>query len=195
MERIHENKTPKIECPICGAQLTKSDLTVHVCSIHEGRKLSKKHQTKINNLKSKMMHQFQVIKSEDLTQGGENINPNIIVKQERTETADDQVAKSDRDPYFIISGSPEVEETDKVNAEEIVFADPLEIYELKKRDNGKKKYNCKTCDAGFTWKSSVLKHIEDVHEGKKLHQCSSCGKAFSQRHKMVLHFESVHAIK
>ena len=76
MERIHENKRPKIECPICGAQLTKSDLAVHVCSIHKGRKLSKQHKSKINNLKSKMMRQFQLIKSED----GENIYPGPHLK-------------------------------------------------------------------------------------------------------------------
>ena len=192
MDRIHEQKTLKIECPICGAQLTKSDLAVHVCSIHEGRKLSKQHQTKINNLKSKMMHQFQVIKSEDLTQDGENINPNLVVKQKLTETGNDQEAKSDSDSNFIISGSPKIEKTDHGNAEEVVFADPLEIYEKKETNKGKKKYNCKTYNAGFTKEVSVSKHIEDVHERQKPHQCSACGAAFSQRHKMVQHFESVH---
>ena len=194
MERIHEKKMPTIECPICGAQLTKSDLAVHVCSIHEGRKLSKEHQNKINHVKSKMMHQF---KSEDLTQNGENINPNIIVKQEVDETATDQEAKSDSDPDFIISGSTEIENTGHANTEEIVFADPLDIYENKqryekKKNCGESKYKCNTYNAGFTQKISVSKHIEDVHEGKKPHRCSSCGKAFSKRHKMVLHFESVH---
>ena len=192
MDRIHEKKTLKIECPICGAQLTKSDLAVHVCSIHEGRKLSKQHQTKINNLKSKMMHQFQVIKSEDLTQDGENINPNLVVKQKFTETGNDQEAKSDSDSNFIISGSPKIEKTDHGNAEEVVFADPLEIYEKKETNKGKKKYNCKTCNAGFTKEISVSKHIVAVHERKKPHQCSACGAAFSQRSKMILHFESVH---
>ena len=196
MERIHENKTPKIECPICGAQLTKSDLTVHVCSIHEGRKLSKKHQTKINNLKSKMMHQFQVIKSEDLTQDGKNINPNIVVKQELSETANDTEEGLESDPDFI-SCSPKFEQTDHVNTDEIVLADPLIIHEKKQRHKEKKNgregyYKCNTCDAGFTRKASVAKHIEDVHERKKPHQCSACGAAFSQRSKMVLHFESVH---
>ena len=58
--------------------------------------------------------------------------------------------------------------------------------------NGKKKFECSKCDASFTRKPNLKKHVEVIHEGKKVNKCSICDSIFNQSKALKRHIASVH---
>ena len=51
---------------------------------------------------------------------------------------------------------------------------------------------CALCDACFSVKTNLNKHIKYVHEKKKLFKCNICDINFAYRHGMNFHTKSVH---
>ena len=46
---------------------------------------------------------------------------------------------------------------------------------------GKMNFECNICDASFSRKNNLMRHIESVHEGKKPFQCEICDQSWSQK--------------
>ena len=57
---------------------------------------------------------------------------------------------------------------------------------------GKKPYECSSCDKSFAYKSWLIRHTESVHEGKNPHTCSFCDKSFYEKSKFKKHIQAVH---
>ena len=51
---------------------------------------------------------------------------------------------------------------------------------------------CNICDANFSQKGSLNKHIESVHEGKKPYKYTVCDSNFSTKQNLNRHNKSVH---
>ena len=51
---------------------------------------------------------------------------------------------------------------------------------------------CNICDASFTSKISLNRHIVSVHEGKKPFKCDICNASFSENNYLNRHIEAVH---
>ena len=58
--------------------------------------------------------------------------------------------------------------------------------------NRKKKYKCLKCDASFTRRPNLKRHVESVHEGKKPFKCSICDSSFAQSGNLKKHIATVH---
>ena len=56
---------------------------------------------------------------------------------------------------------------------------------------GHKDYKCEHCSKSFAERSTLTKHINDVHEGHRV-VCESCGKSFSQDEHLKKHVQMVH---
>ena len=57
---------------------------------------------------------------------------------------------------------------------------------------GKRPFNCETCDYRCSKKCHLKKHVEIVHKGKKPFQCEFCDHTFSQKGHLKRHVASVH---
>ena len=57
---------------------------------------------------------------------------------------------------------------------------------------GKKPFNCTTCDKNFNAKGTLKKHITRVHEGNNSVYCPSCDKGFSHEDSLKRHILIVH---
>ena len=101
---------------------------------------------------------------------------NFMIKQEPSELNYDMEEKVDNKSDYIIPGSPEFEQTNYLDEDQIVFADPILFRKQKQmpvKDDGKeRKFNCKICNASFTTKYQVPQHIK-VEFLKKM----SCGES------------------
>ena len=60
---------------------------------------------------------------------------------------------------------------------------------------GKKPFQCTICDARFSDRSNMRRHIALIHEEKKKFRCENCGKSFSTKRNMTLHIASIHERK
>ena len=69
----------------------------------------------------------------------------------------------------------------------------LEIHLEKLHD--KQLFECPICDANFTGKGILKRHISTVHESKKPFKCSECEASFSQTANMRSHLSHVHGWK
>ena len=56
----------------------------------------------------------------------------------------------------------------------------------------KKPFQCGTCQAKFLEEHELKRHISTVHEEKKPYKCSSCNAAFSRRDHLIRHVSGVH---
>ena len=57
----------------------------------------------------------------------------------------------------------------------------------------KKSFKCDSCDACFTYKHILKRHIASVHEGKKpFVVCDTCDARFASKYDMKGHISSVH---
>ena len=54
-----------------------------------------------------------------------------------------------------------------------------------------KSFNCNLCSSTFTVKSSLTKHISQIHD-KIRYSCELCEKSFTSRQNLKFHIESVH---
>ena len=65
--------------------------------------------------------------------------------------------------------------------------------ESKKQTNEKtKQHRCDTCDAIFSYKHTLKKHIEINHEETKIHNCEICASTFAHKEYLQSHIISVH---
>ena len=72
----------------------------------------------------------------------------------------------------------------------------LEIKEESKKldHEGKeltKQFECNLCNAEYTLKGNLQKHIETIHDGKR-YDCTICDKSFAQKGTLKRHVESIH---
>ena len=67
--------------------------------------------------------------------------------------------------------------------------------ESKKLDHDKeeliKQFKCNLCNAEYTYKGNLQKHIESFHDGKR-YDCAICDKSFKQKGNLKYHVESIH---
>ena len=56
----------------------------------------------------------------------------------------------------------------------------------------KKLFECNICDVAFSVKANLNVHIKSVHKGKKPFKCNICDTAFSRKKHLNGHIESVH---
>ena len=59
----------------------------------------------------------------------------------------------------------------------------------------KKPFNCIICDANFASKQSMKSHSKSVHEGEKPFKCNICDSIFARNHHLKRHVEYVHEKK
>ena len=57
---------------------------------------------------------------------------------------------------------------------------------------GKKPYECPSCNRSFSEKKSLNKHILSVHKGQKPYDCQICNARFSEDSKLRRHVKSIH---
>ena len=55
-----------------------------------------------------------------------------------------------------------------------------------------KLHNCETCKRGFSQKSYLTQHTNDVHLKLKPHTCDTCKRGFSQKVNLTNHINNVH---
>ena len=56
----------------------------------------------------------------------------------------------------------------------------------------RKPFKCNICDASFSEKGSLNKHVASVHEGKKPFQCTICDAKFGARGTLNSHVRTIH---
>ena len=56
----------------------------------------------------------------------------------------------------------------------------------------KKSFKCKICNAGFSLKAPLKRHVNSVHKGRKPFKCNVCDASFSQKGHLNEHIGSVH---
>ena len=60
---------------------------------------------------------------------------------------------------------------------------------------GKKPFECDTCDYSCSRKSHMNRHIASVHEGKKPFKCDICDTNFSEKSNLKTHIKNIHEEK
>ena len=76
------------------------------------------------------------------------------------------------------------------------FAEPKKFEGNQNRQNKSSPVlECSICDANFTQRGKLNRHISTVHEKKKPFKCSICDCSFSSKHYMNTHVASVHGGK
>ena len=80
--------------------------------------------------------------------------------------------------------------------ESFEYKNTLEIEEeSKKLDHERKElikqFKCNLCNAEYTYKGNLQKHIESFHDGKR-YDCHICDKSFKQKGNLKYHVESIH---
>ena len=53
--------------------------------------------------------------------------------------------------------------------------------------SGVKSHKCKDCEATFTQKGDLGRHVKAVHKGEKPHEFSVCKKTFSNKSDLTRH--------
>ena len=56
-------------------------------------------------------------------------------------------------------------------------------------DSGKKRHVCSVCDKGFTWSSSLTRHMR-THTGEKPFVCGVCDKGFTEKSHLTRHMRT-----
>ena len=67
-------------------------------------------------------------------------------------------------------------------------------YHIATIHEGKKPYQCNSCDSQFFTMNQLKKHRVSVHE-KVSHNCDLCGKVFFQKGHLNRHTRNVHEVK
>ena len=56
-------------------------------------------------------------------------------------------------------------------------------------------HKCKLCEKIFSFKSTLRKHIREIHEEMRPYKCHVCEKDFKQKSAMDIHIQAIHEKK
>ena len=119
----------------------------------------------------------------------EYTTPNVTVLANHTKEIHEKCSEKDDENSQIINANVSFEGKTLLE---------IEIKTKKIDHEGKesvKKIKCSLCDAEYTLKGNLKKHIESVHDGNKPFKCVQCPSRFAQLSGLNRHFEAVHEKK
>ena len=88
--------------------------------------------------------------------------------------------------------SDPVPSTSKTKVESPFKIPTVKSTKLPEKLNKDKELECESCEARFTRRDHLNRHISSVHEGKKPYECDKCDRKFSQLGDMKKHISVVH---
>ena len=102
---------------------------------------------------------------------------------------------SARHPYYQMNASGwknSIRHTLTLNKSFVKSTDKRGSYWKLSENLSKKPYSCGTCDASFTYKISMKRHIATVHEGAKPYKCSFCDRCYAAKINLNGHISKRH---
>ena len=102
---------------------------------------------------------------------------------------------SARHPYYQMNVSGwknAVRQTLTLNKSFVKSSDKRGSYWKLSENQEEKGYTCGTCDASFTFESSMKRHIATVHEGAKPYKCSFCDRCYAEKRNLNGHVSKHH---
>ena len=188
IKNIHLSAKVMSSCPICGSNMSKDIILVHMKSIHYGQK----QECKVKEMPT--LEQY-----EDMKQS----------RKERKLTYKQKLSKGE---YKRLCPLCEKVFTDvfvlrkHVNAVHLntkfqcatcgnvmTCIDSLKRHiRITHRDDNTKLYPCNICHHELTEKSKLKRHINTIHLGLKTFKCEICGVSFGHSFNLISHVKMVH---
>ena len=176
-----QNTKKRFRCPICPTKFEKkSNLKVHVTTVHEGNKLHKC-STCSDTFPRKISLKDHISAVHD------------GIKPRKCPICFAEFAQKDQLRKHISAVHDGIKKPYKCSICDLSYVYKSNLSQnIASVHEGKKPHKCFNCDKCFSRIYHLIRHMEKVHEGKKPYKCTICEATLSERKGLRQHFESVH---
>ena len=71
----------------------------------------------------------------------------------------------------------------------------LTLHKKNYHQEGRRQFNCDSCEKSFTLAGHLKIHMMSIHEGQRNYKCKSCGNTFTQAGSLKTHIKSIHKVE